>query len=246
MAAQMTYHTPAARKNLQPGVDAVSALHGSRSDRLLPRVTWATGGKSKGGHFTPAAKPPKPRRPPRGASDDARTRYAQRVDEWAAAPVQPEIRVISRKDAPPGAYNVSLWHEMGHWQDFDPSTGNYVSRIAEGVTQGRQFAPDHLADEVTAMRRFLDAAYDTDAVHRVATRYGRQFGNYAASPHELWARAYSQWVAENVTDDALRDAGNSGVDYLRSITPGYQWERHEFATLGPLVEAVLRARGVRT
>jgi hypothetical protein len=68
---------------------------------------------------------------------------------------------------------------------------------------------------------------------------------YATTPHEMFARAFAQYIAEEMALVGRAAGAGMRVSILKeSIGSGYQWSKEEFDILKPLVEKILRARGM--
>lgn len=229
---------PRAEKALREAVEAVSTLHGPRLNARPVRYTYSTGGKNKGGHFSPNMRPPKPRQPGRKTlaklDDEARRAriekfYADREAWFDNQEVYQEIKIIKRKGASEGDHLVSLWHEMGHWHDWDPDAKTFDTMLVDVAGQ-------------SAMSRFMDAVLKTRAISEEipALRTQLSYKRYLLDPREVWARAYSQWVVEELDSKLGREA----IQGMRERLPGFQWADDDFEVLKPLIEQVLRDQGV--
>lgn len=223
----VTYSSPAVRKKYEPTMRALDELH-SVPTGVLPPTNIKAGGAAtaKGGHFTPASRGPKPRRK-RGAPY---SEYVQQMADYRAQPLTPEIQINDRKD---GTQLLTLLHEYGHRIDY--KGGERGVSVLGGVSGY------HSQGGSAAVAAFQEAAKATPTISEALTRY-RDFGyvQYYRSPHEVWARAYSQWAANQ-----LGGAHRAALDASLSGKYGnYQWPDDEFETLAPFVEAVLRERGM--
>ena len=74
-----------------------------------------------------------------------------------------------------------------------------------------------------------------------AIKSGTSYYSYATSPEEVWARVYSQWSAATLDTEESRAAITASQAILRGA---YQWSDEDMTKLGPLVENVLRERGL--
>lgn len=230
----MQWSASAAEKRLGDGVRMVGELHGARPRTKPVEMQWATGGDLKGGHFSPKARSAKPRRPNRRTATPADMEaFRRRLAEWRQQVPQPQIRVIKRKGDPDGAELVSLWHEMGHWQDYDFEAGHWVSQVARTHTAK--------TPEMEAMVRFLDAAFESDEIQAIGkAKFPLKYKSYLRDPREVWARAYAQYV----TTKTGHKGAKAGIRKWREDVTGMHWTDSEFRRLLPLVEDVLRAQGV--
>lgn len=252
-AERVRFATSAAKKRLGPGVDAVGKVHRIRPNTPEIEMQWATGGKAKGGHFTPWTSGPKPRRPSRSilskkgktAYSEAYEEYRENLVDWHEATNRPEIRVIKRKGEAEGSHLISLWHEMGHWHDFDFSDGldadTFIKRAQDLGQYSTLGGANMGAVEREALRGFFDAAEKSKGLREIpGLPYPDDYKTYLLDPREVWARAYSQWMADQVGDPgALRQIADQVANH-----PGQHWDAEDFAPLGEAIEKVLRAQGV--
>lgn len=154
-----------------------------------------------------------------------------------------EIRVNRSKYAGDFAANdlISLLHETGHWMDWMAGGGQYVTRASAQLS--------NLASP--AMHSFLEAVKQTEAYLRSVEGMPRgDRRNYVLSPIELWARAYSEWTAEQIGGEAAaqlaayRAGYGVGSTYTDLTGEAYAWSETDAATLAPYIEGVLREWGV--
>lgn len=221
------YKTPAARKAFEPTMRKLDELHRIEPGQL-PETQIIKGGKSdyKGGHFSPGNRPPKPKRN-RAESFDT---HMAKLREWSTSDLVPEIRINDRGD---GQQLLTLLHEFGHRLDY---VGGPVEQLTF-VTKNTRYYSQRTSD---AVRRFFEATRATPTISDAYTRFRKlDYVRYFESPHEQWARAYSQWAANRLGGEyraALESALNEPVLY--------QWTDEEFELIAPLVEDILRERGL--
>lgn len=139
-----------------------------------------------------------------------------------------EIRVNDRGD---GTEALSFLHEVGHRTDYDST----LSAYAPWTTANRSADPA----VARAVLEFHEATRATNTIARVPSGWPLSYRQYFRSPEEIWARAYSQWAANRIGGDARR-----ALEAAQLRNPGFQWPDDEFATIAPLVENILRARGL--
>lgn len=216
------YSTPDARR-FETYIDQVGQLHGV-PDNGLPTTIITTGkAKNRGGKFAPSGRKVKRKRGEPYAEFQAR-RAAARSEQTM------EIRVNDRGYGD-GDQAVSFLHEFGHRVDY-LGRGNYMSVAAAG-------AEDEAVRQ--AFLDFLSAARDTPTIKDAYKNFGRSgigYVQYFRSTNEIWARAYSQWAANE-----LGGVARGGIEAMQARNR-YQWPDDEFATVGPLVANVLRSRGL--
>src|SRR6185369_430069 len=107
-------------------------------------------------------------------------------------------------------------HETGHFLDLMGigTKGQFSSASGEA-------GMDKVSEAIKASKAFkvLESGFNTAATRRERGYYG-----YLITPHELWARAYAQFVAqESRHPTLLADLAN-----LRKMHVGRQWEADDF------------------
>lgn len=189
------------------------------------RVTVGSGNKRLGGYF----------RPPRRDGTLA------------------EIRAVLREGEGLGQIANSFAHEYGHRLDYQMGgesqlTTNIIEmlRRAEGSGLNAEMAEKYLRDVgeevVTAVKEFMEAAKNTQSLKTLVARNlqngNKAFAEYFSQPHEIFARAFAQWLAESTGDIQQLNA-------VRQLAiREYQFYDEEFEVLKPLVERILKARGL--
>jgi hypothetical protein len=215
----------AARREFEPLLQGLDELHSVGDDLAATVVVKGGRTTSKGGSFSWGNRGAKPRRR-RGESGDS---YRSRYDDWRNTPPREVITVHNRADDGTGA--VSFLHEYGHRLDFAGQSKFYSAGTAELGSD----ASEAMLDLMSAMR-------DTPTIANAARQYKQPaFVQYFRDPTEMWARAYSQWAANQLGGPA-RDA----LVAQQRLYPGYQWPDEEFDRISPLVERVLDTRGMMT
>lgn len=243
-----TIKMPAAsRGRVAERVEALTAttrlldkLHGSTG--VMPEIDVRLGGKAggKGGHFATATRGSKPKRV-RGESYEQRL---AKVQEYNSRPARPEI-LINDFDIPKQMSDFT--HEVGHAMDWDGSQFRSVRawRSSEAQALQSKYRADWLnhVDEISdpETRLFLQLAREVREAESVATYLQRaplSFRQYFTSIEEVWARSYAQFVAEVTTDPRLL----SNISEMAA--KGYQFSEAEFARIKPLIEGILKTRGL--
>ena len=214
---------------------------------------------------------------------EAYERYRVRIAEGRASNWQrSQVEVVGKGTrADVGGMQNTVGHEWGHRLDYvedivvpDPALpagrmarSKFRSRmetaqaeIESGQTIGG-FAPriaPTISGEYIAETAFLETAVQSEAIEtlvRLTSKIDVGWTEYATSPTELWARAYSQWLATRhgtaemaaaMTTEAAKVATTTLTD-LTTQWHGVQWRAAEFdEKIAPLVEAVLRSWGYLT
>tara|TARA_Y100000310_G_scaffold49911_1_gene46088 strand:+ start:131 stop:997 length:867 start_codon:yes stop_codon:yes gene_type:complete len=246
-------------------------------------ITLRAKGKTpgEGGFFSPRKSirmPSEPRRPrvrshyATDAEYDAAVakyeaafaRYRERIAEGRAANWQrSQIEAFGKGTADDiGDIQNALGHEWGHRLDYVEDATNprvHISRMREAASEAktsRGWQPPEYTPAFSTEQAFLEAAAESDAVAtllRVGGQISPKWVEYATSPHELWARAFSQWMATTNGTPQMAAAmaesiGLPAVDVLTNTATqwyGFQWRADEFAEkIAPLVEQVLRKWGL--
>lgn len=142
-----------------------------------------------------------------------------------------EIR-ISRSAAYP---RITMLHEMGH----------FIDHGWLGVTRGGRRVSDTVWDA------WVDAVGNSVAVQEIADMLaaGRalssghpvksSFLEYLLRPSELWARSYSQFVAQRSGNSAIL----SELSEFQELELPFQWQENDFRAIDLAIERVLRAVG---
>jgi hypothetical protein len=164
-----------------------------------------------------------------------------------------EIRVNQRQNGTLGEFQQSFAHEFGHRIDYEPfykynmTTSNVVEaskRVADPRTNSldrgvAQKLLDRVGPEtVQAILDLMDAAGKSESLARVLKGASKSYAEYISSPHEIFARLFAQWTGVVTDNPAMRAAA------LKHSFGGFQWTKDEFEALRPLLERVLRLRGV--
>ena len=245
------YRSNSAKKHLGEHVEALSEFVRIETQQPIEMV-WATANLNKGGHFTPAARPPKPKRPKAKLRklhyagkieeyDALNAEYRKRMGEYRDAELQPQIRVVKRAGATEDNHIVSLMHELGHAIDYDsdeePSLEGFATKqAASGST--REGCPE--------LREFFDYTHRSNSLVSHLGRSRQEWKDkgltpppfeekkYLASAHEVWARAFSQWACGKTQGDVM--FGQSERNHFFS--------EEEMEYISPMIENILDKRGL--
>ncbi|MCC3159505.1 phage head morphogenesis protein [Hymenobacter sp. 15J16-1T3B] len=132
----------------------------------------------------------------------------------------PPILSLNAEIDDAGEIGFTLLHELGHWIDY-----TYLD-IPRDVTR--------LVFSSTDMKAVLDAAEDTELWQtyklllddpKCSPARRAHINEYLKQPYEVWARAYSQYIAEQSDDERLFKALDRG---RKHVIPD-QWEDDDFA-----------------
>lgn len=135
------------------------------------------------------------------------------------------IRVHPSADNP----TMTLCHEFGH----------YLDRLLFGTRNG--FGTHNPTPEMRAVLDALDATNSVKKLRQLAESGAapqglRRWAKYALAPHELFARAYAQWVG--VGDPEIRELSRQRA---RSALPT-QWSDDEFAETARALDALFDSK----
>lgn len=142
-----------------------------------------------------------------------------------------------RTSDPNGGF--AMLHEFGHFLDHA-----WIGGKGDFATKALQFS----SSDDTPLGRWYAAVKDSKAVQsiqdRVLKRGEQKYKSYFLSPDELFARSYSQWVAEK--------SGGALADQLKSFREGWkggaegwsvQWEDEDFRGIAKALDALFRSLG---
>jgi hypothetical protein len=145
-----------------------------------------------------------------------------------------------------GGEMVSGAHEIGHRLDL--FQGNFVTRrVWNDFTAGAVGGTTPLTAVEKAVVNFIRQAKMTPSIKRLIAENSDNpdWVKYATNPHEIFARAFAQYIA-----DEMAIAGHSFAPAMKAnilkehLASGYQWKQDEFDILKPFIEEILRARGM--
>lgn len=159
--------------------------------------------------------------------------------------VDPLDKTIEDQEFAEANHLMTFVHEFGHRVDFYTGPdGQPRSYVEQGLLYGSP-AVTELFETLRTSQWW--AQFEVGMLELKATQPGAGFdyATWLSSPVEIWARLYTQYVAERAEDERLRSV-------IRNDVAGHpmgrweQWDDASFAPLYPLVEAVLRERKMIT
>lgn len=225
---------------LDEASEIIDGIHGAPLNSR--KINIVLGGKAdrKGGHFATATRGAKPKR----TSGMTFEQWKAKVDEYNAREITSEIRV---NDFDIDRQMSDFTHELGHATDWDG--GNFLSRRAWTSTEVQALHSkyradwldhiDEVQDELT--RLYLElarSARDAESLKKYVKVLNVSERQYFFSIEEVWARSYAQWVSQVSGDIRL----TSAMDVYKEA--GFQFSDDDFARIGPIIERVLRLRGL--
>lgn len=105
---------------------------------------------------------------------------------------------------------LTLAHEIGHWLDYSGAPGENV--LTSDVPGG-------------AFAEVIAAAKKSQAYAELLAMPEGKAQRYYTKPVEIFARAYSQFIAEESNDAAMLQ---QVADIRADVWPGRQWEKEDF------------------
>lgn len=217
-------------------------LHGASSS--MSRVEIKLGGKAlnRGGKFSPASRGPKPKRIRGESFDDA----LRRRTEYMRQPLRARIQI---NDFDIDKQMSDLTHELGHAIDWDGSNlrtrrlwnSPEVRTLHDRYGKDWMDHLDEIADEETRLVAQLGKQVrEAESVKTYLARSDFAYRQYFTSVEEVWARSYAQWVAQASEHPQLVKA----MELAKK--EHHQFSDDEFAIIGPIIERILRLRGLMT
>lgn len=164
-------------------------------------------------------------------------------DQYAA-----EIGISTVGDA----QEFSYAHEFGHFFDF--ADFDDYGTFLTGMSDVERAASPKLEefwksiDESQAYQTLLDMRANPATYEKIVQVNGRdvrttvqmEHVRYLQRPREVWARAYSQWIAEKSGDEAMLRGLARFVD---NPYPA-QWSTEDFAPISAALDALFRSEGL--
>lgn len=115
-------------------------------------------------------------------------------------------------------------HEIGHFLDHQV-LGSSVGRFASDAGD---------------LHEVMQAANDSDAILAIrASQLPLKRKAYFLQRHEIWARAYAQWIAQRSGDAELL----ADLATLRGIEPWRQWDEADFQPVAEAIDALFIEKG---
>ncbi len=212
---------------MTPSINEIKMIFGGKADR-------------KGGHFSPATRGAKPKRSRTMTYDE----WREKVNEYNSRALNGEIKI---NDFDLDKQMSDMTHELGHATDWDGT--NFVSRRAWLSSEAKELQAkygakwldhlDEINDELTAeflkLGKIIREAESAKTYLKPADFKYRQ---YFMSVEEVWARSYAQWIAQVAGDSRL----TSAMSNLKASS--FQFTDEEFKVIGPIIERILRLRGL--
>jgi hypothetical protein len=147
---------------------------------------------------------------------------------------------------------MSIVHEVGHWLDhiaFWRGPGDPEPMTAADTTS-RKAMMKRLADTWGShgpeFQGFMDAAKASASIRSIAKDpyLSERSRNYLLSPHEIFARAYAQWIAVESGDTVMLTQIEKDLEAARNRSKAQsQWDWGDFDLVRRSIAAIFKARG---
>ncbi len=238
---------PAARAAAANEVlEGIGRLHGLPNDgAAVTTVRFGSSADRKGGHFATASRGVRPRR----TRTMTAAEWSAKVREYNARPVAPEVLI--NKTGTIGDEMFSLAHETGHRVDWVGGSRFRTRQIWTENAEIRALMSKYQRDwlehvdeindpEVRAVASLGREVRSAESVDRYLKRSTIDYRQYFTSPEEVFARAYSQWITEQLDDPRM-------LATLREHQEkGFQFTDEEFDRIRPHILTILKERGLMT
>jgi len=150
--------------------------------------------------------------------------------------------IFLSSNATHGAF--SIVHEMGHYFDLHAigEKGKFESQ------RGELLKPFRDAVKETAWHKHLTEIRTKGSV-RVGelelplSAAGYDYADYIFQPHEIWARAYAQFIAVRSGNTKLLDGLKARLERGKATGMPTQWAEDDFTTLEKVIEALFLQMG---
>lgn len=136
---------------------------------------------------------------------------------------------------------AAIAHEFGHFLDNEAigETGKFESNRSKSKLKGVLKAAED-SNAIKSNRRLLeDGMFEKDGeFHPISFEYNSHI-NYILSNHEIWARAYAQYMAKKSGNKAMLAGINERIKLSADIPHKYQWDWDDFKEIEKEIEKVL-------
>ena len=156
--------------------------------------------------------------------------------------------VLERYEHP----EMSIAHEVGHWLDHiafwrgpgAPEPMQAADTASRGAMMKR--LADTWGSHGPEFQGFMDAATASASIRSIATDpyLSDRTRDYLLSPHEIFARAYTQWIAVESGDSVMLAQIEKDLEAARNRSKARsQWEWGDFDLVRRSIAAIFKARG---
>lgn len=248
------WHDAKGEKELKEILEDIDRIHAGPT-RTVTTTSSSSATKKLGGYYSPTGKlMTRPRLPsskkyPYGTPERAQAvaEYKEKAKAYNASKVEPVIKVMLGTKSGLDAH-LAFAHEYGHHLDFDGTPLSKMNKAAHELVpytkQLQGMTPAEVLEfdmpGVSPAARFLAVMRATDA-YKASFTGDYKYGKYLRDPVELWARAYSQYIAKRTKSKRMFSTLNDP----KQTSYGFAWTKQEFnSVVAPLVEGVLQSWGL--
>ena len=144
----------------------------------------------------------------------------------------PSLR-LSTEMTDAGEIGFTLLHELGHWIDY-----TYLD-LPRSVTMVANSFVDIFPVLDKVKETSLWKSYETMLADPKLSKVRREFlSDYLMQPYEVWARVYSQYIAEQSGNSALITAMERGQKSGPARAIADQWKDEDFAPVRNAMQAL--------
>ena len=143
----------------------------------------------------------------------------------------PEIVLNNTPDA-----LLTTAHEMGHMIDHQVLPGTYFYTRNMGSVGPEMLAVFRAIQQTARYQELLDE-------RAKATGSWKEDLDYLAQSHEIWARAYAQWVTWKSGSERLKDELDRGIRSADTFTRLKFWAHDEFLPVASAIDTLMEHLG---
>ena len=258
---RVRFESQAAEERFRPLLDEIQKIHGVDTQDAVGPVRLRLdpkGAKGEGEFFGARGSPKTFRTGTDGSLKTIPRLKADRIgDGWngLSPNFDPTVNVGGFGDVK-NSEIPNFFHEYGHRMDYYERPAwdaqlKELSRTTQGeIRLARAYVSDGGVDLPTdvleSVRDFIRVARENDHYAesmRMIRLRDRDYLSYWDSSREIWARAYSQYMATETR--AIFPQGYAAFEKIRETQSYLTWPDDVFQSqIKPAIEAVLRARGM--
>ena len=144
--------------------------------------------------------------------------------------------------------HVSLAHEIGHWLDDMAFRTRPKDFTIQKVRKKGLFAVirETFGSSTLEFKKFRDAARKSQAIKDIESdgRLPLESREYLLTDHEIFARAYAQWIAVRSNNGTMKREIKSFQDrFARGEIPHVQWMDDDFKAIAKEIDKIFKNRG---
>jgi hypothetical protein len=147
---------------------------------------------------------------------------------------------------------LSISHEVGHWLDHmafwrGPGAAQPMNRV-DGSAKSRMYAAiaRTWGSYGPEFAEFVTAARNSTAIKTIRGDYrlSKSGREYLLSEHEMFARAYAQWIAKKSGDPVMLQQVEDDLALTRKgVQANAQWEWDDFDLVGAAISGIFEKKG---